>query len=369
MARCTEVKTLLAILLVLQGEVCEGMAIVPAAAGNIPGNTRTYTLVAAAAVSDRRVLFGNSDGGSSSSSSSSSNECPGDSGCGGSGSSGSSSSSAAQPAGDTSYPRGQALISAPELRAALSRQSAGGSNELVVLAVVQPSKYITAGRIAGSRQLWRPDYEPPPPGSNATAGANRYPFDGMLSSRAEFQALARRLGVSAASTVVIYDHKYDATRLWWAFFLYGKTDVKVLDGGFGAWVAAGYEIAQGPAPAPDATGGGGGSSADAAAAAAAATAGDWVAAAEPGLNGAGIATMAEVRAATAPGARAQLWDDREDDEWSGAVRKGAAARAGRIPAAVHAPWELFRVVGGCSLRHHHPCLSSLQQQIVTETEF
>jgi len=85
MARFTEVKTLLAILLVLQGEVCEGMAIVPAAAGNSPGHTRTYTLVAAAAVSDRRVLFGgdgdgHSDGGSSSSSSSSSNECPDDSG-------------------------------------------------------------------------------------------------------------------------------------------------------------------------------------------------------------------------------------------------------------------------------------------------
>ena len=36
------------------------------------------------------------------------------------------------------------------------------------------------------------------------------------------------------SKVVVYDHKYDATRLWWAFF-YGETNVRVLDGGMKAW--------------------------------------------------------------------------------------------------------------------------------------
>lgn len=36
------------------------------------------------------------------------------------------------------------------------------------------------------------------------------------------------------STVVVYDYKYDATRLWWAFLVYG-TDIRVLDGGFVAW--------------------------------------------------------------------------------------------------------------------------------------
>lgn len=50
----------------------------------------------------------------------------------------------------------------------------------------------------------------------------------------------QRVGVNPGSKVVLYDHKYDATRLWWAFYYYGKTDVRVLDGGIKAWKDAGY---------------------------------------------------------------------------------------------------------------------------------
>ncbi len=35
--------------------------------------------------------------------------------------------------------------------------------------------------------------------------------------------------------------KYDAPWLWWAFSLYGKTDVRIMDGEYAAWKAAGYE--------------------------------------------------------------------------------------------------------------------------------
>jgi len=48
-------------------------------------------------------------------------------------------------------------------------------------------------------------------------------------------------GLMAAkdSKVVVYDEKYDATRLGWAFYLHGKTDVRILDGAYEGGMAAG----------------------------------------------------------------------------------------------------------------------------------
>jgi 3-mercaptopyruvate sulfurtransferase SseA len=57
----------------------------------------------------------------------------------------------------------------------------------------------------------------------------------MLLEHEAFQDFARSLGIDNDSKVVVYDEKYDAMRVWWAFYLYGKTDVRVLDGGYAAW--------------------------------------------------------------------------------------------------------------------------------------
>ncbi len=48
------------------------------------------------------------------------------------------------------------------------------------------------------------------------------------------------IGLDPDSKIVVYDYKYDATRLWWAFYSYGKTDVRILDGGIKAWTRAGF---------------------------------------------------------------------------------------------------------------------------------
>ena len=47
----------------------------------------------------------------------------------------------------------------------------------------------------------------------------------------------RSLGVDNDSKVVLYDHKYDSTRVWWAFFKNGKKDIRILDGGIAGWKA------------------------------------------------------------------------------------------------------------------------------------
>lgn len=65
-----------------------------------------------------------------------------------------------------------------------------------------------------------------------------------LPSAADFEALMRRLGVSASTSVVVYDaaDSVPAARAWWELRYFGHSDVRVLDGGYAAWVAAGLPV-------------------------------------------------------------------------------------------------------------------------------
>ncbi len=56
-------------------------------------------------------------------------------------------------------------------------------------------------------------------------------------------------GIDRTTQVVVYDHASGAiaARLWWLMRWLGHTRVSVLDGGFAAWQAAGFETEQGEA--------------------------------------------------------------------------------------------------------------------------
>ncbi|MDP9837186.1 thiosulfate/3-mercaptopyruvate sulfurtransferase [Neorhizobium huautlense] len=58
---------------------------------------------------------------------------------------------------------------------------------------------------------------------------------------ADLQESARRWGLRSESTIVVYDgdRSMTAARAWWVLKWAGLPDVRVLDGGFPAWVAAG----------------------------------------------------------------------------------------------------------------------------------
>jgi thiosulfate/3-mercaptopyruvate sulfurtransferase len=148
-----------------------------------------------------------------------------------------------------------------------------------------------------------------------------YPFDGMLLEREGFQSFARGLGIDNDSKIVVYDEKYDATRVWWAFYLYGKTDVRVLDGGYRAWKSAGYatgmSLRRGKGE----------------------RAGSFVARER---RSGWVASMDDVRRGQAS-KRVRVWDTREPEEWSGAEKKGNARRAGRIPWAAFQSWREYRL--------------------------
>ncbi|MTH77656.1 3-mercaptopyruvate sulfurtransferase [Paracoccus aestuariivivens] len=55
------------------------------------------------------------------------------------------------------------------------------------------------------------------------------------------------LGIGDADRVVVYDNSpvRSAARVWWTFRLMGKTDVAVLDGGLGKWLAEGRAVEAG----------------------------------------------------------------------------------------------------------------------------
>jgi thiosulfate/3-mercaptopyruvate sulfurtransferase len=212
----------------------------------------------------------------------------------------------AERAGYKRFPRGDALVSVQELKQLVDT----ADTNLVILAAEGIVGY-RAGHLPGAYQVDRPDYEAPP----ETQGGVK----GNLIDAAGFTELVRRLGINRDSTVVVYDTKYDATRLWWAFTYYGKSDVRVLDGGVKAWKEAGYPVEALPPDAP-------------------ARPGNFVAeVVRPHLR-VGTADVGSIRDNPA----SQLWDTRSIEEFTGEKQKKGAYRAGRIPGSRHAEWSLFK---------------------------
>jgi thiosulfate/3-mercaptopyruvate sulfurtransferase len=212
---------------------------------------------------------------------------------------------AQQPQGYKGYARGTALITAQELKHLIDAKDP----KLVILAAENDLEY-RLGHIPGSHQVDRPVYEAPP----ETQGG----ITGNIIDAAGFSKLAQKLGIDKNSKVVVYDTKYDATRLWWAFFYYGKADVRVLDGGIKAWKDSGYDTD--------------------------------ILAHEAVKHGSFVARISvphlrvdtpEILALQSS-QKGQLWDNRDSKEFCGEELKKGAFRKGRIPWGKHSDWVIFK---------------------------
>ena len=129
--------------------------------------------------------------------------------------------------------RARILISAEEL-ARLSRER----SDLVILAVRNPTPgsgvtFERDARIPGAVDIDLPSELAGPQAGHS--GARPLPAIAAL------QASARRWGIGRSSAVVVYDHDrcLQAGRAWWVLRWAGIADVRMLDGGFATWAAAG----------------------------------------------------------------------------------------------------------------------------------
>ena len=77
------------------------------------------------------------------------------------------------------------------------------------------------------------------------------PLPHMLPSSQVFAARMGALGLSETDEIVVYDTVgvRSAPRVWWMLKVMGAQNVRVLDGGLPAWIAAGLPVENGPAQA------------------------------------------------------------------------------------------------------------------------
>jgi thiosulfate/3-mercaptopyruvate sulfurtransferase len=77
----------------------------------------------------------------------------------------------------------------------------------------------------------------------------------MLPKPEEFARVAGELGISESDDIVVYDGPglFSAARVWWTFRVMGARNVRILEGGFDRWQAAGLPVETGaphrPVPA------------------------------------------------------------------------------------------------------------------------
>lgn len=109
-----------------------------------------------------------------------------------------------------------------------------------------PAELYAAGHLPGAVPVDLDADLAAPPGDGRRG---RHP----LPDPAALQAAARRWGVQPGEAVVAYDDAdgTSAARAWWMLRWAGIDDVRVVDGGFAAWVAAGLPVTTDvPAPVP-----------------------------------------------------------------------------------------------------------------------
>ena len=131
----------------------------------------------------------------------------------------------------------------------------------------------------------------------------------------EFEPLARSWGLSNEQEVIIYDDNASlhAARVWWVLRYHGHRNVRVVDGGFNAWLDEGRSLTS-RAPRPEA--------------------GNFTS----NVDTSQVCMMDELKGLASNGSGPQIWDTRSDGEWDGSEDRGNK-RAGRVPGSIHFEWR------------------------------
>jgi thiosulfate/3-mercaptopyruvate sulfurtransferase len=112
-------------------------------------------------------------------------------------------------------------------------------DDLVVAEVDETPELYDEGHIPGAVKLhWRDDLQDP--------------LERDLIEKAEFEQLMGRLGISSATSIVVYGDKNNwfAAYAYWYLKIYGHESVRILDGGRQKWLDEGRELTT-EAPSPE----------------------------------------------------------------------------------------------------------------------
>lgn len=138
----------------------------------------------------------------------------------------------------------------------------------------------------------------------------------MLPDAATFGTMVGALGIEGGDTVVIYDSTdlLGGARAWWMFRHYGGAEVRLLEGGFRAWLASDFPTETGPSRRAPTT-------------------------FAARYDGASVADAEKVLAASRAGSP-QIVDARAAPRFAGGVPEPRPGlRAGHIPGARNVPWR------------------------------
>jgi thiosulfate/3-mercaptopyruvate sulfurtransferase len=204
--------------------------------------------------------------------------------------------------GSKGYANPHLLITADELAARLDEDP-----PLVI--DLRPAEIFAAGHVPGAihLDLWAVSL------SNTDEAPLRsffWTIEHVLASR----------GVRADRPIVVYDEQSGlrAARAFWFFEYFGHADVRVLDGGYGAWISRRHPIAREATPPRSS---------------------DWHGA----RHAHRLATWIDVHGRLGD-PRAVIVDTRSDEEYLGTVAR--ATRGGAIQGAVHVEWTRNLDVNG-----------------------
>jgi thiosulfate/3-mercaptopyruvate sulfurtransferase len=149
------------------------------------------------------------------------------------------------------------------------------------------------------------------------------PLPHMLPDAATFANMVGTLGLSNDMVIVVYDATdlIGGARAWWMLRHYGASDVRILEGGYKAWLASGYPVESGESSRAPAT-------------------------FDARFDASTVVDAAAVLAASSSGT-AQIVDARAAPRFAGAVPEPRPGlRSGHIPNARNVPWRALVGVGG-----------------------
>jgi thiosulfate/3-mercaptopyruvate sulfurtransferase len=190
------------------------------------------------------------------------------------------------------YPQPDLLVEAAVLKSDASRQG-------VLVLDARPAEKHADGHIPGAVSVsagqWAKDF-------------------GLTPDPAKWQKMLGACGIDLATRVIVYggDDVRDAARVWWILRYWGVADVRLLNGGWTAWQAAGGAVSKDASHV------------------------------EPALPKLApkvdrLATKAGVLKALAAVDKPQIVDARSDAEFCGEMQ--SAKRNGAIPGAVNLEWK------------------------------